>query len=106
MVPTLGHVRAIQASPGIQGAGTQEPQMTPPILGPGPVRCSRISTEQDRSLPHKRAILAPTLCATLLCVPLHWSPSQGALRLNYIICVIQAVLESLGAGCTGKDHIQ
>ena len=39
-----------QASQDLQGA------VTPPILGPDPVRCSRISTEQDRSQPHKRAM--------------------------------------------------
>ena len=31
---------------------------------------------------------------------IHWSPNQGAL-----ICVIQALTDSLGAGCPEGDHI-
>ena len=63
---------ATQASPDNQEAGSKEPQVTPPILGLDPVRYmySRVSTDQDRGQPHKRAILAPILCATLLCVPI------------------------------------
>ena len=31
--------------------------------------------------------------------------NQGALRLNYRLCVIQALTDSLGAGCPEGDHI-
>ena len=90
---------ATQAPPDLQGAGTKEPLVTAYIR----TWSSQMLLDfYGASLPHKRAILAPIWCATLL----HWNPNQSALRLNYRSCVIQVLPDSLGTGCPERDHIQ